>query len=579
MRDFKYIYVCERSQLSKVLPKIDKGDYLFLDTETTADKVRLIQVGNEEEIFVIDLFEVPEAVEPLREIIASKGIVGHNLKFDLKFLYPIGIRPTATFDTMIGSYLLGFERHSLSHIAQALADISLDKTYQLSDWKAGTLSEAQIRYAAMDVLAVREVFYKMREKLNELPKTDRGQDLLKTKTARIFGLTSPVAIIEMAFVQEVAKIELAGTPVDVQEIDRLLKELERKRQRLVMDFMSRYRVDPLSPKQVGKFLKDRVGLDLPKTEKGNISTDDKTLSEFAHIREVSQILEIRHIKKIIDKIQEIKEHAKNGRVYPEFRQIGAVTGRMSSSHPNVQNIPRDLRSLFKAQEGNLLVVADFSQIELRIASEYVGDKNMIKAFKEGKDLHKYTASLVLEKPEEEISKEERQLAKAMNFGLIYGISAKGLSAYAKSSYGVDLSVDQAQVLRSKFFRYFSAFERWHEKVKRILKDKGEIKGHTLIGRPYRAETFTDAVNYPIQGTGADMLKLAVLMLGVELKKRGLSGKVVNLVHDEIVVECPSEEAHETKEALEKAMKSAGSMVLKEVPVEVEANVSERWEKE
>ncbi len=574
----KYEYVTDRSDLVKALSHLEKESFLFLDTETTSDRIRLFQIGNEEEIFVIDVFELPEAVELLRDLLSKRGIVGHNLKFDLKFMYPLGIVPYATFDTMIGSYLLGFERHSLSHVAETLLGYTLDKSYQLSDWSKTELTKQQIEYAATDVLVVRELFYRMRERLNSLPEVDRGEELLKTRTARVFGLRNPAVIVEMAFVQEVAKLEMSGLPVDEEEIDRLSKEFNRKLQDLIMNFYIKHRIDPMSPKQIGTFLKSRLGLDLPETQKGNISTDDKTLSEFADVKEVRDILEIRRIKKALDKLKELKGFIRNGRVYPEFKQIGAVTGRMSSSNPNVQNIPRDMRSLFKASEGNMFVIADFSQIELRIAAEYVKDENMLKAFKEGRDLHRYTASLVLEKPEEEITKEERQLAKAMNFGLIYGISAKGLSEYARSSYGVELEIEAADVFRKKFFRFFPAFKEWHDKVKKELKEKDEIKGSTLLGRPYRATTFTDAVNYPIQGTGADLLKLAVLMFDVELRRKGLEAKLVNLVHDEIVVECPTEQAEDVRNTLEDAMVKAGHIVLKHVPVEAESVISESWTK-
>ena len=574
----KYEYITDRSDLAKAISHLEKESFLFLDTETTSDRIRLFQIGNEEEIFVIDIFELPEAVELLRDLLSKKGIVGHNLKFDLKFMYPLGIVPYATFDTMIGSYLLGFERHSLSHVAETLLGYTLDKSYQLSDWSKTELTKQQIEYAATDVLVVRELFHRMRERLNSLPEVDRGDELLRTRTARVFGLRNPAVIVEMAFVQEVAKLEMSGLPVDEEEIERLSREFDKKLQKLIMDFYIKHRIDPMSPKQIGTFLKSRLGLDLPETQKGNISTDDKTLSEFAHIKEVRDILEIRRIKKALDKLKELKGFIRDGRVYPEFKQIGAVTGRMSSSNPNVQNIPRDMRSLFKASEGNMFVIADFSQIELRIAAEYVRDENMLRAFKEGRDLHRYTASLVLEKPEEEITKEERQLAKAMNFGLIYGISAKGLSEYARSSYGVELEIEAADVFRKKFFRFFPAFKEWHDRVKRELKEKDEIKGSTLLGRPYRATTFTDAVNYPIQGTGADLLKLAVLMFDVELRKKGLEAKLVNLVHDEIVVECPAEQAEDVRSALEDAMVKAGHIVLKHVPVEAESVVSESWTK-
>lgn len=575
----KYEYITDRIQLSRALSRIEKDPILYLDTETTADRIRLVQIGNEEEVFVIDVFELPQSLSLVGEVIREKGIVGHNLKFDLKLLLPHGIKPLAVFDTMIGSYLLGFERHSLSHVTESMLGYTVDKSLQLSDWSRRDLTTSQIEYAAKDVVAVRELFPKIRDKINSIGRAgDRGEELLRTRTAKVFGLTNPAAVVEMAFVQEVAKLELSGFPVDEEEIDRSLTEMERKLQKLIMDFYIKYRTDPLSPKQVGALLREKLGLSLPETQKGNVSTDDKVLSEFSHVKEVRHILEIRKTKKTLDKLKELKTFVKDGRVYPEFKQIGAITGRMSSYKPNVQNIPRDMRSVFKAEEGRVFVIADFSQIELRIAAEYVRDENMVRAFREGKDLHKYTASLVLEKAEEEVSKEERQLAKAMNFGLIYGISARGLSAYARGSYGVELSLSAAEVFRERFFKFFPSFKRWHDNVKKKLRE-GEIRDTTLLGRFYRASTFTDAVNYPIQGSGADLLKLAVLMLGIEFKKRNLSAKVVNLVHDEVVVECGEEEAEEVEDALCDAMVRAGHIVLKHVPVSVEITKGERWVKD
>lgn len=574
----KFHYITEQNELDRALNVLERSAFLFLDTETTRDSIRLIQLGDGDNIYVIDLFELPSAVEKLQKLISRKGIVGHNLKFDIKQLNKLRIVPYATFDTLIASQILGFERHSLRHLADVILGKVVDKSLQLSDWSAPVLSSEQIRYAATDVYIVRELFFRMRDRLNSLPQVDRGQELLKTRTARVFGLTNPAVIIEMAFVQEVAKLELRGIPVDLKEVERLSREYERALQKLHIDFYTRHRIDPMSPKQVGNLLTGKLGLSLPETRKGNIATDDRTLSMYAHIEEVSMILEIRRIKKALDKLREIASEVKRGRIYPEFKQIGAVTGRMASSHPNVQNIPRDMRSLFRTEEGNIFVIADFSQIELRIAAEYVGDSSMVRAFKEGKDLHRYTASLVLEKPEDEVNKEERQIAKAMNFGLIYGISARGLSEYARSSYGANIDPSSADTLRKKFFQHFHAFLQWHEKVKKELKEKEEVKGTTLLGRPYRALTFTDAVNYPIQGTGADLLKLAVLMFDVEIKKRGLKAFPVNLIHDEILVECPEGQEKEVQKSLEEAMVRAGRIVLKEVPVEVDSSTGKSWEK-
>jgi len=570
--------VLKGSLSSPTLMPFNGERYLFFDTEVSGDKIRLAQVGGKEDIFILDLFELgQEGVLFLKELLSERGIVGHNLKFDLKYLYAYGIEPYAVFDTMIASQLLGnTDKHSLQKVAMHYLGQVLDKGLQASNWGQPFLGKEQLEYAALDVKVVRDLFYLFLEKLNE--QTHREEILLKTRTSKVFGLTNPVAIVEMAFVQETAKLEMVGIPVDREELEKKLKEQEKLLQKKVMDFMFRYRTDPMSPKQVGDLLTKRFGLDLPKTEKGNVSTDDKALAEYSLHPVVSELLEIRALKKTIEKLQEIKEKLKGNRVYPEFKQIGAITGRMASMNPNVQNIPRNLRSIFKAEEGKTFVIADFSQIELRIASEYVGEEKMIQAFIEGKDLHRYTASIFLGKPEDQITKEERQLAKAVNFGLIYGISAKGLVEYAKT-YGVDLSLENAEKIRESFFGYYTTIRAWHERVKKELKEFKESRGYTLLGRPYIAHTFPDAVNYPIQGTGADLLKLSVLMFNAELRRENLKANVVNLVHDEILVECEERVAERVKELLERAMKHAGKIVLKRVPVEVEVSINKRWEKD
>jgi len=574
----KFSYITSGERLSRVYESLREEPYIFLDTEVSNDRIRLVQLGGKEDIFILDLFDLgEEGVLFLRELLSSKGIVGHNLKFDLKYLYSYGIEPYAVFDTMIASQLLGdTDKHSLQKVAMHYLGQVLDKGLQASNWGQPFLGKEQLEYAALDVKVVRDLFYIFLKRLNE--SHHREEILLKTRTSKVFNLLNPVAIVEMAFVQETAKLELNGIPIDKEELEKKLKEQERLLQKKVMDFMVKYRIDPMSPKQVGELLTKRFKLDLPKTGKGNVSTDDRVLSEYASHPVISELLDIRGMKKIIEKLQEIKERIRGNRVYPEFKQIGAVTGRMASMNPNVQNIPRNLRSIFKAEEGNVFVIADFSQIELRIASEYVGEEKMLQAFRQGKDLHRYTASVFLGKPEEEITKEERQLAKAVNFGLIYGISAKGLVEYAKT-YGIDLSLESAQKIRDSFFEYYTSFKAWHERVKRELKEYKESRGHTLLGRPYVAHTFPDAVNYPIQGTGADLLKLSVLMFDAELRREGLKAKVVNLVHDEILVECKEEYAEYIKELLKRAMLHAGRVILKQVPVEVEVFVNNRWEKD
>ena len=581
-----FTYIKTKEELEEALSNLEKAKFFYLDIETTTfddfrkNKVRLLQLGDENNIYVVDLFECKECMELLKPILEKKAWVGHNLRFDIKHLYyHYGIEPLTVFDTYIASLLLGNERNSLQAVVQKYLGEYLDKAEQLSNWGANVLTANQIEYAAKDVEILRRLYPILLKELNNQTEK-RNKELLKTHVAEIFGLENPVAIVEMGAVKHVAKLEAHGFAVDVERIEKLLKELRLKLQNMQIKFMTTYgKVDIFSPKQVAQFLTKRFKLKLPTTKKGNIATDDKALSEYIDVPAVAEIVKIRKLKKSYDKIKELKGYVKeDGRVYSEFRQIGAKTGRMSSEKPNVQNIPRDLRKIFKAPEGKKLVIADFSQIELRIAAEYVEEEKMIEAFQKGEDMHILTAALVLGKKKEDVTKQERQLAKAMNYGLIYGISAKGLMEYAKFGYGVDLNLEEAKDLIKRFFKAFPKFYEWHQNLRETLKEKGVVEGETLLGRKYKAETFQDAANYPIQGTGADMLKLAVDIFGYQCEVQNFDAKLVNLVHDEIVCEVPEGQAQDVGELLKESMEFAGNLILQKVPVEAEVSISQHWEK-
>jgi DNA polymerase-1 len=582
----EFVYITEPQTLREEIGKLKDSPYLYLDIETTTHedftktKIRLVQLGDEKHTLVVDLFACPQCAEILKEFLPQKAWIGHNLKFDIKNLYyHYGIEPITTFDTYIASVLLGNERNSLQAVVEKYLGEYLDKSEQLSNWGATTLSGRQLEYAAKDVEILRRLFPILLKELNA--QTSQRKDfLLKTRVAEIFGLENPIAIVEMAMVKETGKLEAHGFTVDDETLKAMLKKLKLELQKLQIEFVTKYgKIDIFSPKQVAQFLTKRLGLKLPSTRRGNIATDDKSLSEYIENPAVAQIVKIRKLKKVYDKIKELSKYIReNGKVYPEFRQIGTKTGRMSASEPNVQNIPRDLRKIFKAPEGKSLVIADFSQIELRIAAEYVNEEKMIEAFQRGEDMHTVTASLVLGKPKEEITKEERQLAKAMNYGLIYGISPKGLMEYAKFGYGVDLSLEEAKNLVKRFFKAFPRFYEWHKSLRETLREKGKVEGETFLGRKYKAETFQDAANYPIQGTGADLLKLAVNIFAYQAKEWGFDAKIVNLVHDEIVCEVPQGQAEEVAQLLKESMEYAGELILKKVPVEAEVKVSEVWEK-
>jgi len=254
---------------------------------------------------------------------------------------------------------------------------------------------------------------------------------------------------------------------------------------------------------------------------------------------------------------------------------------MACDHPNLQNIPRSgpLRSYIRAPEGRSFVIADYSQIELRIAAKISRDQEMLGAYAEGRDLHTLTAQSLIGR--EEISRDDRKLAKAVNFGLLYGMGAQGLRSYALRSYGVEMSLEEAVLYRRRFFETYPGLKRWHDNERRAWQ-RGETETRTLIGRRRMdVERLSDRLNAPVQGTGVDGLKLALTLLW-ERRGKCPSAVPVLVCHDEVVVECEAGQEAEAKEWLVQAMKDGMDAVMSgtdevPVPVEAEARIARSWE--
>jgi DNA polymerase-1 len=271
---------------------------------------------------------------------------------------------------------------------------------------------------------------------------------------------------------------------------------------------------------------------------------------------------------------------RDGRVHASWRQVRAATGRMACDHLNLQNIPRSgpLRSYIRAPEARVFVIADYSQIELRIAAKISGDTEMLAAYTEGRDLHTLTARSLTGR--EDVTKDDRKLAKAVNFGLLYGMGAKGLQSYALRSYGVELRLEEATLYRKLFFQTYPGLKTWHDNERRAW-HRGDTETRTLTGRRRMdVERLTDRLNAPVQGTGADGLKLALALLWE--RRNECPGTVPVLVcHDEVVVECDEDRGEVTKRWLEKAMIEGMDAVMNSagevcVPVEVEARIARSW---
>jgi DNA polymerase-1 len=375
----------------------------------------------------------------------------------------------------------------------------------------------------------------------------------------------------------------AGVPIDADGWREHARKMEANAARL-MD-----KLNALAPEhpegkawnfgshqQIRKVAK-LLGVDLPDTK-------DETLALYAkEHRFIATLRDYRKVSKLASTYGAgwlENGYYRGGRIYASWRQLRAATGRMACDHPNLQNIPRSgpLRSYIRAPEGRVFVIADYSQIELRIAAKISGDTEMLDAYAEGRDIHTLTAQNLT--GHEKVSKDGRKLAKAVNFGLLYGMGTKGLQSYALRSYGVEMSLEEATLYRRRFFETYPSLKRWHDDERRAW-HRGETETRTLTGRRRMdVERLTDRLNAPVQGTAADGLKLALAFLWE--RRDECPGAVPILVcHDEVVVECDKDQGEEIKRWLEKAMIEGMDTVVNgtgkaPMPIEVEARIAGSW---
>jgi DNA polymerase-1 len=564
------VLVTHAADLPRVATAVAASALVGLDIETTGldprcDRVRLLSLGWDTTdggtaTYVVDCFAVDPA--PLWAALASVPVVGHNLTFDLQFLARLGFEPGACRDTLLESQVLHAGerglRHSLAACCERELGEAVSKEEQVSDW-SGDLTPDQRRYAARDADLARRLH-------NALMPTLAAAGL--TETAAIENRALPaVAWLSSSGVGFDRAAWLALADGARAEAERLAGELDRaappRSQREM--FGSGWKWD--SPQHVAAALQ-AVGCPVQGTDDDTLAAVDHPLARLLRDYRASKKLATTYGSKWL------KQSYTGGRVYAGWRQLGAHSGRMACSAPNLQNLPRDARyrRCFTAPPGRVLVKADYSQIELRIAAKVAGETAMIEAYRRGDDLHTLTARLLL--GPEDVSKADRQLAKSVNFGLLYGMGAKAFRAYARSNYGVELTEAEAEQYRKAFFAAYPALRRWHGQVGRT-QDR-PVDTRTLAGRRCRnVMRFSEKLNLGVQGTGADGLKRALALLW---ERRGeCAGAVpVLAVHDEIVVECDADRAQAAAEWLKRAMLDGMAPLVAPVPVEVEVAVARTW---
>jgi len=608
-----------------------------LDIETTGldpltGRIRLVQLAvpdSEAEetatVYLADCFSLPaaEVLESLAELLANPAIVkvGHNLKFDLSFIrQALGYRLPAEnlFDTMLASQLnmAGyyslektkdgtklkevFPRHRLADLAKRHLGVTLDKAAQGSDW-SGELTPEQLQYAAWDAAIL-------------LPLHEVQAELLRKN-----GLEE-VARLEFDCLPALVEMELAGMPFDAEAARKLQAEKEAGLHEVT--------------EKLTKAAKEAGFVPAPKKNNGKKApcfnpasvkdvlhcfkllghtiedTRDETLQDLvtAGCGFAKDLLEFRGTAKQVTFLKEYldKQHPADDRLHACMWQLNQnSTGRMSCSSPNLQQVPargegKVFRKLFRAPAGKKLVKADLAGIELRIMAWLSKDKTMIEAFQQNADLHKLTAAAMAGKPPEEVTRGERQAAKAVNFGLLYGAGPGRLMDSARYEYGVEMSQQEAEAARLAFFDTYPGIVEWHNKQKDLRKraephwfhlaDKGyftkQLVGvRTASGRKRvwpvyggnTTATVTRLFNTPDQGTGADIIKAALAGFYRELCKREWEHvALIACIHDEIVVEVPEADADDVAALLVSVMEAAGNKFISPVPAAAESTIGDSW---
>jgi len=635
--DFDFIDSRSKSKMlaTRIKQIAESGGIIGLDTETTGldprqNRVRLIQIATPDYCLIVDLNAFRHENErqlgwfgpllALKELLESnQPKVLQNAAFDLNFLKGEGIELGGQiFDTMIAGRIINNGSgapNDLGSLIKRTLGVDVDKSLQKADW-GGEITNEMLHYAARDSICLLHI-YPVLAKTLQTSKTPKGNFL------------SDVFKLEMQILRPVASMQWHGFGVDrqhaevlqdqliavnyarrdalVQALDDALREnnpddeskwlprdpdgsfnLRAKDSGKVRDGTKKYKgFNPDSPMQMAQRLSD-AGVLLRPNEKGKLTVDqnlmafvvldmrraneDTTLIE-AYLEWKSSATQVKHINTLLEAI------GPTDRIHASYRQLGAETGRLSCAGPNLQQVPADrtFRSLFRAEKGNVLVVADFSQVELRVGAALSGEPNMVNAYREGADLHRQTAALMLNKPPEEITKVERQSAKIANFGLLFGAGPGTLLKQAVSQYGLDWTIDDSTEIVQGFKRAYPTLVKWQYEV-----GNSESKAiFTRFGRRRmtvsdRSGKYTTRINTEVQGTAGDIAKLAILRLWKYMQVYPNEAILVAAVHDELVLEVRESVAEQWKERLIKAMELAGAQLIDEVPIIAEADIGETW---
>jgi len=581
-------------EIEKLLNKINKLIY-YIGTEESQNEeliikknIKNISIYDEEtnEVCFLDL-KRNEFLELIKPVFENKAIpkIGCKLKEDYILLKQNGINlENINFDIVIAAYIINSSKskYTLEELSEEYIEFSIDdylkenniqeETTQMNLFDTVEVNTPKTDYKS---IAYAYTIKNLKDKLEE--------KLIETKQLDLFNK------IEMPLVEVLADMQYQGIYVDKTELMEFGGELQKKINELTLEIYSlageEFNIN--SPKQLGELLFEKLKLPIIKKTKSGYSTDVDVLEKLKDQHPViEKILEYRQYVKLNSTYVEgllPYINKKDSRIHSNFHQTVTITGRISSTEPNLQNIPtrielgKKLRKVFKANENATFIDADYSQIELRILAHISEDENMIVAFNNGEDIHKQAASKVLGIPLEEVTKEERSKAKAVNFGIVYGISDFGLAEQ------IGVSRKQAKVYIEQYLEKYSGIKKFMDDITEKAKEDGyvetlynrrryipELKSNNYMVRQFGARA---AMNTPIQGTAADVIKIAMIDVYNTLKERKLKSKLLLQVHDELLIETDETEKEEVIDILKTCMERA---IKLKVPLIAELSEAKNW---
>ena len=565
--------------------KIGKAAYIPLGHQSDAPTDLFGDTSKKDDIPQMDKVKALAMLKPLLED-QSVMKIAHNMKYDWQIFAKEGIRISPCDDTMLLSYVLDGSSHS--HSMDNLSKLWLDHEPIKYEEVAGK-GKSQITF---DKVAIDKALDYAAE---DAEITLRLYKLLKPRLAQE-KMTSVYEDIERPLITTIAEMELNGIKVDPVILNDMSADFGKKLIALEGEIHKRAGTEfnVASPKQVGEILFGNLGLQGgKKTKTGDWSTSASVLEKLADegYEIVQKILEHRQLSKLkstyTDALPE-QINPKTGRVHTSFAMAHTNTGRLASSDPNLQNIPirteegRKIREAFVPEEGSTLLSVDYSQVELRLAAEMAGIEALKQAFRDKQDIHAITASQVFDLPLEQVTPEVRRQAKAVNFGIIYGISGWGLAKQLGCGAGeagefIKKYLSRFHELQS-FMEEQKEYARAHNYIKTLYGRKCVIKGMNEKNGAMRSFAERQAINAPLQGTAADIMKIAMAKIPPKLEEAGLNAKMLLQVHDELVFEVPNEELEQAQSLVKEVMETAFNIngVSISVPLEAEAGHGPSW---